>query len=56
MSTLMSPLYMFVADAEVKAAQGQRPSIAWAERDELAVRDDEAFWVRLGRCCCHLRV
>jgi NADH pyrophosphatase NudC (nudix superfamily) len=41
-------LYMLVADAEVKAAEGPSPSIAWFERRELAVRDDEAFWVRLG--------
>lgn len=44
----MSPLYMLVADGEVKAAPGQRPSIDWVERGELPLRDDEAFWVRLG--------
>ena len=48
MTTSISPLYMLVADGEVKAAQGPRPSIAWALRDALTVRDDEAFWVRLG--------
>lgn len=48
MTTSMSPLYMLVADGEVKAAPGQRPSIAWLERGELSLRDDEAFWVRLG--------
>lgn len=48
MTTSMSPLYMLVADGEVKAVPGQRPSIAWVERGELPLRDDEAFWVRLG--------
>lgn len=48
MTALMSPLYMLIAAGEVKAAQGRRPSIAWLERHELAMHDDEAFWVRLG--------
>lgn len=48
MTMLMSPLYMLVADGEVKAAEGRRPAIAWLERHELALHDDEAFWVRLG--------
>jgi NAD+ diphosphatase len=41
-------LFMFVADGEVKAAEGRPPSIAWFERHDLALRDDEAFWVYLG--------
>lgn len=41
-------LYMLVVDGEVKAAEGSARSIAWSERRDLAVRDDEAFWVRLG--------
>jgi NADH pyrophosphatase NudC (nudix superfamily) len=41
-------LYMFVADGEVKAVEGPAPSIAWFDRRELTVRDDEAFWVYLG--------
>lgn len=49
MTTLMSPLYMLIADGEMKAAEGRRHAIAWFERHELAMQDDEAFWVRLGR-------
>lgn len=41
-------LYMLVADGEVTAAEGSARSIAWFERPDLALRDDEAFWVRLG--------
>lgn len=41
------PLYMLVADGEVKVAQGSR-TIAWLDRQALALRDDEAYWVRLG--------
>lgn len=40
-------LYMLVADGEVHAAPGER-AIAWCAREELALRDDEAFWVHLG--------
>lgn len=45
----MPALYMLVVDGEVKAAEGSARSIAWFERHELALRDDEAYWVRLGR-------
>lgn len=41
------PLYMLVSDGEVKVAPGSR-SIAWCERQALAVRDADAYWVRLG--------
>lgn len=40
-------LYMLVADGEVKGVEGAR-AIAWFERSELALSDDEAYWVRLG--------
>jgi NADH pyrophosphatase NudC (nudix superfamily) len=40
-------LYMLVADGEVQSAEGSR-SIAWFERQALALKEDEAFWVRLG--------
>ena len=47
-STVAGPLYMLVADGEVKAVRGRPPSIEWFERSALTVRADEAFWVHLG--------
>ncbi len=42
-------LYMLVADGEVKADEGNPAAIGWFARSAMALEDDEAWWVPLGR-------